>query len=186
MSRTNEFLCEDIKKIYFNGKCICDFNKGYYPFNNNIDNKCYKKEELTKNVYFNNLNKTYELCYWKCATCEKGGNNSENNCLTCINNYVKEPNYSSNCVAKCNFLYYYNSLNQYRCTDDEQCPDEASLIVRIKEKCVNKCTNDDTNIYQYNGECLTSCPPNTTINNFNICQLNNTSVCSSSDFKLEL
>ena len=56
---------EDKEKIYYNGKCICDISKGYYSFNN----KCLRKDELPKNVYFNNKTQLYELCYAKCETC---------------------------------------------------------------------------------------------------------------------
>ena len=78
----------------------------------------------------------------------------KNNCLSCLVNYIKEPDKnSSNCVEICKYLYYYNSLNHYICTDDDQYPSEASLIIKTKNKCINKCTNDDINlyIYQYNG-----------------------------------
>ena len=102
-------------------------------------------------------------------------------------NYIKEPrNNSTNCVEDCRYLYYYDLLNQYICTEDEQCPNDASLIVRSKDKCVNKCSNDDTNIYQYNGECLSSCPIDTEPNNYNICQISDINACSISDFTLNL
>jgi hypothetical protein len=111
----------------------------------------------------------------------------ENNCLTCAFNYIKEPEKnSSNCVEGCNYFYYYNSLDQYSCTEDVQCPEEASLKINAKKKCINKCLNDDINIYQYNGECLFSCPSNTNPNEHSICLLNNVSVCSSSESQLNL
>ena len=178
-----EILCEDSNKIYYNGKCICDSKKGYFEINDNYsNNNCYKP----KNIYFNNITQTYEPCFMSCETCNKEGNYLENNCLTCAYNYIKESNASSNCVEECKYFYYYDSLNQYSCTEEEQCPNEASLKVRGKKKCVNSCVNDDTNKYQFNGECLSSCPENTKINEFNICQLNITSICSSSDFQLQL
>ena len=183
-----ENLCDDDNKIYFEGKCICDRNKGYYSINSkSSDNKCYKESDIPKNVYFNNITQTYEACYKTCATCNKEGSNLEHNCLTCVVNYIKEPrNNSTNCVEDCRYLYYYDLLNQYICTEDEQCPNDASLIVRSKDKCVNKCSNDDTNIYQYNGECLSSCPIDTEPNNYNICQISDINACSISDFTLNL
>ena len=182
-----EILCDNTK-TYIKGKCICDINKGYYSvYYNSSDNKCYRESELPKNLYFNKITQTYELCYKTCGTCSEGGTLSNNNCLTCITNFIKEPrNNSSNCVENCKFLYYYDSMNQFSCTEDEQCPNDASLIVRNKDKCVNKCSNDDTNIYQYNGECLSSCPINTKANNYNICQINDINNCSISDFILNL
>ena len=81
-------------------------------------------EDLPKNIFFNENSQSYEFCYKSCGTCNKGGNLSENNCLTCTLDYIKEKKdeEASNCVEKCNYLYYYNSFNQYICTEDEQCP----------------------------------------------------------------
>ena len=134
-----------------------------------------------------NLTQSYEFCYITCGTCNEGGNSIDNNCLTCAPNYIKEPkNNTSNCIEDCKYFYYYDSLNQYSCTDEEQCPQDASLIIREKEKCINKCSNDDTHKYQYNGECLSSCPIDTHPNIYNICQIDDITNCSSSDFKLNL
>ena len=183
-----EFLCKDIDKIYYEGKCICDINNNFYSINSkSSENKCYKKNELPKNVYFNQTTKVYELCYKTCGTCSKGGNFSENNCLTCAPNFIKEPEKnSSNCVENCKYFYYYNSLNHYSCTDDEQCPNESSLFVKQKNKCINKCIKDDTYKFQYNSQCLISCPANTELKEFNICRIKNVNTCSSSDFNLNL
>ena len=182
-----QILCEE-NKINYNGKCICDINKGYYSINYpSSNNKCYKKNELPNNIYFNNKTQIYELCYKTCETCIKGGNYLENNCLTCASDYIKEPeNNSSKCVEECKYLYYYDSLSQYSCTENEQCPIEASLIVRIKNKCVNKCSHDETNKFQFNGECYYSCPFNTKANDNNICQINDLNSCSTSDYSLNL
>ena len=184
----SEELCKDNNKIYYNGNCICDINKGYYSINSKLTlNKCYKKNEIPINTYFNDTIKAYEFCYKTCKTCLKGGNFYENNCIDCDINYIKEPKKdSTNCVNNCKYLYFYNSLNQYSCTEDEQCPEESSLIVRIKDKCVNKCSNDETNKYQYNGECLSSCPINTEAKRYNICQIIDINKCSTSDYILDL
>jgi len=183
-----EKLCNDDKKIYTEGKCQCNKNKGYYSANSqNLVDKCYHKNENPKYLYFNNITEVFELCYETCETCIKGGNFSDNNCLTCASNYVKEKDRNtSNCVDSCKYLYYYDTLNQYSCTEDEQCPSEASLIIRAKGKCINKCSNDDKYRYQYNGECLLSCPSSTEANENNICQINDTLTCSISDFNLNL
>ena len=74
--------------------------------------------------------------------------------------------------------------NQYSCTEDDQCPEDASLLVRDINKCTNKCTNE--NKYQYNGECLSSCPEGTTLNSNSICQISNTAVCSIGEYQLNL
>ena len=183
-----ESLCKEVGKIYVEGNCICDTDNEYYIINSkSSDNKCYKKSELPKNVYYNEITKSYELCYKNCGTCLMGGDFSSNNCLDCALNFIKEPeNKTSNCVESCKFLYYYNILDQYSCTDDEQCPNEASLIIRNKRKCINRCINDDNYKFQYNGECLFSCPSGTEPKDLNICQISNVATCSSSVFKLNL
>ena len=163
-------------------------DKGYFSINiESMKEKCYKKLELPKNVYFNNFSQSYEFCYKTCGTCEKPGNMIENNCLTCSPNYMREPkNNTHNCVERCKYLYYYDSLRQYSCTDEEQCPQDASLIIREKEKCVNKCSNDDTHTYQYNGECFSSCPNGTQPNLNNLCQIKDIQNCTTSDYILNL
>ena len=184
-----ESPCKNIKgSKYYEGKCICDTKNGYFSVNTkSAENKCYYINDIPKNLYFNSLTNSYEVCYKTCATCNKSGTYLENNCLTCASNYRKEPEKnSSNCVDECKYLYYYNTFNQYSCTDDDQCPSEASLIVRSKNKCVNKCSNDDTYINQYNGECLSSCPSGTEQNNINLCQIKNVATCSSGNYKLDL
>ena len=184
-----ESPCKNIKGTkYYEGKCICDTENGYFSVNTkSAENKCYYINDIPKNLYFNNLTNSYEVCYKTCATCNKSGTYLENNCLTCAANYRKEPEKnSSNCVDDCKYFYYYNAFNQYSCTDDDQCPSDASLIIRSKNKCVNKCSNDDTYINQYNGECLSSCPYGTEKNVLYLCQIKNVATCSSSNYKLDL
>ena len=45
---------------------------------------------------------------------------------------------------------------------------------------------DGTNKYQCNGECITIYPSYTKANKYYICQISNTSIYSSSKFKLDL
>ena len=47
-------------------------------------------------------------------------------------------------------------------------------------------SNDETHIFQYNAQCLSSCPDGTEPNSNNICQIIKTNVCTSSEFKLNL
>ena len=185
---STEKQCNDIGKKYSNGICICDIDNGYYSLKSKYShNECYQLNEIPKNFYFNITSQSYESCYSTCGECEKEGNYLENNCIACKNNYVREPeNKTSNCVEECKYLYYYNSLGEYSCTEDEQCPVDASLIIRDKNKCINKCFRDNKFIYQYNGECLSECPIGTKPNELNICKISDISECSISDFKLDL
>ena len=55
---STESLCKEVGKIYMEGKCICDTDNEFYSINSrNYENKCYKKSDLPKNVYYNNLKK---------------------------------------------------------------------------------------------------------------------------------
>ena len=86
----------------------------------------------------------------------------------------------------CNYYYYYTSFDQYRCTENGQCPADNSLLVRPKTKCINNCNNDTIYKYQYNSECLEICPDNTNPNEFNICEDKDRNICTLSIFKLDL
>ena len=60
---------------------------------------------MPKNVYYDNITKTYEICFQTCATYLKMGSYIENNYLIYSSNYVKEPdNNSSNCVDNCKYF----------------------------------------------------------------------------------
>ena len=110
-----ELNCKDIGKIYYNGSCICDIDNSYYDLNHILStNKCYKKNELPKNSYFNKTSQSYELCFKTCATCKEGGNILSHKCLTCSSNYIMDnENNSSNCVDNCKYYFYYDSFNYY-------------------------------------------------------------------------
>ena len=160
--------------------CIkCNENFGYYPvcFYPNDDKSCLTKykecfNEDTKliNYYFNKEKRQYEPCYETCNTCNYGGNEEINNCTSCDNNGIFRPetNGTTNCVKKCRYKYYFTSYGQYKCTENEQCPIEANLLIKEKNKCIENCILDDKYKFQYDGKCLTKCPDETT-NSSNIC-----------------
>ena len=165
--------------------CIkCNKQKGYYLLkygslsegDSYID--CVNNDTKPAGFYFNEKNKYYELCYYSCASCEYGGNINENNCTSCETNYIvnQKMENSMNCVVKCAYYYYYNIYEKYKCTSSFQCPDEYSLFIQNKKKCIDNCSKDDIYKYQYNGECLLNCPENT-IQNINLCKDMNIEVC---------
>ena len=195
----SKFLNGDIKCLYCNeeslklNKCIeCNKELGYFPISyKEKDEKyveCYNNQSKLSNSYFEPKSKAYNLCFELCKTCDNGGNRNENNCTSCISGYMLSTDLmsSSNCIYNCSFYYYYNIFDQYRCTDNGQCPLDNSLLVRPKRKCVNNCNMDSTYIYQYNSECLDKCPDNTNLSEFNICEDNDINICSLSTFKFDL
>ena len=105
--------------------CIkCNILKNYYPLNdisqtnNNKYIDCVNNITKPTNYYFNNENLDYEICYDSCATCVYKGDDDENNCPSCEENFIKKPDYenSTNCVTQCYYYYFYTKYNQYKCT----------------------------------------------------------------------
>ena len=187
-SRCNKDISEDL--------CLeCNSNDNYYQINpqflgqNTEYFNCYNESTKLKNFYFNKTTKFFEPCYMSCATCEYGGDGNENNCTTCDVDYMKEPEIegSKNCVPLCKNYYYYTSYKQFKCSSTPQCPEETSLLIRDKKKCIESCRKDDEYIYQYNGECLKDCPEGTkNVSKSNICQVINKESCSKSSSEFEL
>ena len=94
----------------------------------------------------------FKKCFKNCKYCYGEGNETINNCIECNDNYIfiSDSIYKNNCYEKCNFYYYFDESNNYYCT--EACPEKYKLI-KEKNKCVDKCDNDDTYIYEYNNTC---------------------------------
>ena len=151
--------------------CIsCNKEKDFYFLYDDLwnnENKHYIDcvNNITKpsNYYFNKINEAYEPCYFTCATCDYGGDETNNNCTSCEKNLIFVPNFinSKNCIYKCQYFYYYTNLGQYKCTEDRVCPEYYSLLIKERDKCINKCEKDNIYKYQYNGECFKDCPINT-------------------------
>ena len=163
-------------------KCVCDNDNGYYSIKNNILNndECYNNETIPNN-FFLNEDKLYEMCHINCLKCNHSGNDKENNCTICNNDYIfiSDKLNNHNCAPKCSFYYFFNIIDNYSCTKTYQCPKEASLLIRNKSKCIDNCIKDDIYKYQYSGECLKECPENTynveyqcKVKNIDNCNLN--------------
>ena len=161
----------------------CNNNKGYYELNNKLPiskqiqiygkfKDCVNMTTRPPNFYFDKDNNDYKPCYETCGTCDYGGDNIENNCSSCEDNYINEPeSNSTNCVIKCSYYYYFNAYGKYKCTSSKKCPENYNFLISEKQKCIDNCKNDNTYKYLYNGECLKQCPNHTeNIMNDNICK----------------
>ena len=163
---------EESKKLNL---CLtCNTTKGnYFPvnFNNGFQKyyECFLKDSNPERFYFDNVNNEFKPCYETCLTCVQGGNAKIHNCIKCENNYRFRPDNSpaNNCVANCTF-YYISPFGQYKCLDILQCPEEAKLLIKEKNICIDDCSKDDKYKLQYNGKCIENCPENTIQEN-NIC-----------------
>ena len=166
------------ESLELNNLCIkCNEELGYYPivfkrfniFPKNFK-ECINDKTKLSNFYFNKEKKQYEPCFETCNTCNFGGNEEINNCTSCDvdGEFRPETNRTTNCVKKCRYRYYITPYNQYKCSEVEQCPEEANLYIKNKNKCIENCILDDKYKYQYEGECIEKCP-NGTVNENNIC-----------------
>ena len=57
------------------------------------------------------------------------------------------------CYEKCKYYYYFDESNKYHCTGSFVCPDEYNKLIAEKNKCIDKCENDDIYKYEQNNIC---------------------------------
>ena len=187
----DDYCKDEGMKINDQGNCVCNNENGYYPIiiNNNIyyNKKCYNNETKPENFYLNKERKQFEMCNKYCRTCNFHGNEEQNNCTSCIDNYqfIPDIKYANNCFAKCEYYYYFDIYELYSCTSNYQCPGESNLLIRKKNKCIDDCSKDDTYQYQYSGECYIECPDDTILNGYK-CEVEKKNLCSLSIYNLSL
>ena len=148
---------------------ICyNCSENYYPkendnLNNGITKKCYKDP---KYYYLDKSSQMYKPCYNTCETCDKYGDNKNNNCKTCKENYIFRNDFSNdnNCYEKCSFYYYFDNDKNHFCTNKYECPNSYKLI-QEKGKCINDCCKDNIYKYEFRKKCLEKCPENTKVQN---------------------
>ena len=184
---------ENSESIMYNLCTECDNEQGYFSAEF-LDNsflhgflECYNSDTKPNNFYFDNSEQKYKQCYETCKTCNEGGNEIINNCLECENNYIKKPDDPSttNCVINCQYMYYYDSYGQYKCTNDNLCPEEAKIYIQPLNKCTEDCKKETDYRYKYGGRCLENCPEYTSPNDNNICIDQNLNSCTKTDNKIE-
>ena len=177
------------------GLCVSCNNEGNYfplkPDNSSQQDEslinCYNNSTKPNNFYFNKEEQYYQPCYWTCGSCQFGGDGIQNNCTSCAMDYTEDPEIEGNCVVLCKNFYYYTLYNQYKCSSSPQCPEEKSLLIRKRRKCIDSCLKDEIYKYQYNGECLKECPIDTkTDTNDNICKVIDKEACSKSTSQFDL
>ena len=140
---------------------------------------CYDKNTVPTYFYFNSESNIYEECFESCKSCYGRGDQTDNNCSSCKENYIFKPGIKNtrNCVIKCNYYYYYSMIGKYFCTYNYHCPEKINLVIEDKNQCIYDCNIDDEYKYQYNGECLKKCPENSEPNSKNQCIDLNTEKC---------
>ena len=125
-----------------------------------------EKENVNKIEEDNNIDKNYieEEEYIENFENETIFNNEENDSIQMSilkeNIDIKEP---------CNYYFYYDSINNYQCTTDFNCPINYSKLIIKRKQCINECKNDNIYNLEYNNICYKECPSGTNNNN-NICK----------------
>ena len=109
-----------------------------------------------------------------CNTCKGGGNELNHNCVDCISGFkfLTDSINKKNCYKDCSNYYYFDENNNYFCTGNKECPEKFNKLIKERNKCIDKCENDNTFNYKYefNNLCYTKCPSDTySIENEYIC-----------------
>ena len=143
----------------------CSHKMGYYPLekysNEQFYVSCYPFNKSPKNYLFDENEKIHKLCYKTCEKCFQIGDNLNHSCITCDANYIFIDEEPCNCFPQCNHYYYYNNYNQYKCTENDECPLEYPYLIVNKSKCVENCYKDNDFNLMFKNECLKKCPEGT-------------------------
>ena len=122
--------------------CIkCNTEEGYFSKEVDITNinpfiNCYKEPD---GYYLEN--NIYKSCYSTCKKCYGIGDENNNNCSECIDNYTLKNDFDkNNCYINCNYNYYFDEDKVYHCTDNNTCPKNYKLI-NSTNKCIDNCNN---------------------------------------------
>ena len=160
--------------IYLNLCISCNGDEGYFPLLNNDINNSFincQKEGIEGYYLENNM---YRPCYKTCKACNISGNELSHNCSECKINYSflndSNYNYNMNCYEICDYFYYFDEFNKYKCTINELCPDDFNKLIPHKKKCTSNCSLDNDYPFEFNNTCYNSCPEGMIIYN-NLCLL---------------
>ena len=95
--------CSNIGNVS-NHSCLTCMN-GYYSLQNN-SNMCFKN--APQSYYFDSNDSVFKSCFSNCASCSFSGNETKNNCNTCLQNFVF---YQNSCLVACPNRYIIDSTN---------------------------------------------------------------------------
>ena len=93
-----------------------DENNNYlYHFVYNKIGRCLNESEKPSNTYLDNETNIYKKCYDRCSSCDKRGNESNNNCNECL----KDENNS--------YIYHFTYNDKGKCITDNEKPSHTYL-----------------------------------------------------------
>lgn len=132
--------CSSGSATVSNHLCLECIN-GYYLISNTQN--CVNNDSKPSNYYFNQQEQKYFPCYETCATCNKGGNSSSHNCISCL-----YPNYKveGEDIGMCKDLskeegYYLNLTNQMFMKCHPSCKNCTASGISNNTNCLYCATN---------------------------------------------
>ena len=133
LSSSDEFLCIKADCVYYDidkTECFKKIPEGYYIYD--------EKEKII------------DKCHQKCKTCNKKGDDDNNNCTTCKNGYFFE---EGNCVKECTYNSYIddNGNNICTCSSNIKCK-ECSEESLKNDLCIS--CNNERGFYSIHSENL--------------------------------
>ena len=181
--KCNNDRCEECTKESNEEKLCAKCKSGYKTVNFTTKNPeffyCLEEKEIPKKFYKEEKEgiTVYKPCYRKCKSCIIGGNDQQNNCLECGPGYMFRPgdNPYNNCIGYSENIYV-DSYGNIKNLPNPQCPDDAMYKIKDKDSnkvlCIYDCKASLKNRVLFNGNCLETCPENTTLDTItNICKV---------------
>ena len=166
------YSCKDNNYTYeCNNICYHECPRGTHVIIKNMSNKINVYDEYDDGVaicldktpqgFYLDEDNFYKKCFDSCKYCYGPGNEKDNNCSKCKDNYflLRNPLSENNCYEKCQNYYFFNETNDYICT--ENCSGTFDKLIIEKNKCIDHCENDDIYKYEYNKICYEKCPKGT-------------------------
>ena len=110
----------------------CYNSKNYFFKEGDIIPLCYSNEEIEEGYYLDSPNNLIKKCNERCLSCNRGGTNTNSNCIKCVND-----------------TYHFDPTRTYHCLREEELPSVSYYLDSNTDK-FKKC----------NISCLTCYGPN--------------------------
>ena len=149
------------------GRSLCDScnnEEGYYPKLKDISKGEQYIDCFNDSINYYYLDKNdylFKDCYSTCKKCYGPGVYKNNNCSSCIENYILRNDFENdtNCYQNCEAEgknYFFDEFRNFSCV--EKCPKNYRNLIESKNKCIDNCSKDDTFKYEFRKKCLKECP----------------------------
>ena len=148
-----------------NPKVCIDCAVGYKPLYPYSDTKrCFNDSTKSSMFYETNIDgeDVYSICYKNCDTCNRAGDDTDNNCTTCTVGYIENPDKVGQCEIKCEEgqYFYIETANNFKYICTNECPVSYPYLDEENSRCYSTCPSSKQYISEK--KCITSCPTGTT------------------------